>query len=359
MKRILCIIESLGSGGAERQLTGLAIMLKEQGYKVEVWYYFKSEFYLPLLQERGVVGRYLLEAANPRKRLWAIRKNIKEYRPDAIISYSASSSMIICVLKLFGEKFRLIVSERNTTQILTKREKLRFFCYGWADVIVPNSFSQRRFIQTNYPKLSGRIKVITNFVDTESFKPLDYCIPRHDGTRIVCVGRMMPQKNILSFIECVYHVVQDGFDISVDWYGNDFLNDYSQKCYRMVKDYDLERLFHFYPPCPNIHEKYQKADVICLPSLYEGFPNVLCEAMCCGKPVLCSRVCDNPSIAQDSVNAIFFDPNSIEDMVSALETFIKLPDEIKTDMGRKSREIGLSLFSSKSFVSKYIEVIDI
>ena len=50
-KHILCLLESLGSGGAERQLTGLAVMLKQQGYEVEVWYYVKNEFYLPYLQE--------------------------------------------------------------------------------------------------------------------------------------------------------------------------------------------------------------------------------------------------------------------------------------------------------------------
>ena len=68
MKRILCIIENLGSGGAERQITGLAVMLKQAGYQVEVWYYVKKEFYLSFLSENGVVCRYLEDAGHRGKR---------------------------------------------------------------------------------------------------------------------------------------------------------------------------------------------------------------------------------------------------------------------------------------------------
>ncbi len=96
MKRILCLIESLGSGGAERQLTGLAVMLKQRGYEVEVWYYIKQEFYLPFLKENGVCVRYLSDAAKSWKRFFVLRKHIKAFKPDTIISYSASPSMIAC-----------------------------------------------------------------------------------------------------------------------------------------------------------------------------------------------------------------------------------------------------------------------
>ena len=72
MKRILCLIESLGSGGAERQLTGLAVMLKQHGYQVEVWYYVQKEFYVSYLLENGVVARFLIDAGNPYTRLFSI-----------------------------------------------------------------------------------------------------------------------------------------------------------------------------------------------------------------------------------------------------------------------------------------------
>lgn len=357
MKRVVCIIESIGSGGAERQLTGLAVMLKQQGYEVEVWYYVKNEFYLSYLQENNVVGRYLSAAHNPKKRFFALRKHFKAYHPDTVISYSASPSMITCLLKLLGAKFKLIVSERNTTQQIDRREKFKFLMYRWADVIVPNSHSQQTFIEQNFHKLADKVKVITNFVDTGKFSPSNTDLPNHDETRMVCVGRLMPQKNIPTFIEAISKVVNDGYKIHVDWYGQVFEKEYFEECVRRIKKNELESTFTFCLPCPTIQEKYREADVFCLPSIYEGFPNVLCEAMSCGLPVLCSRVCDNPNIAQEGENGFLFDPKNVDSIAEAIIRFIKLDENMKKRMGQKSREIAVSLFSSDVFVKKYLEIV--
>ena len=45
MKRILLFIDSLGAGGAQRQLVGLAVMLKRRGYAVKVVTYYDHPFY--------------------------------------------------------------------------------------------------------------------------------------------------------------------------------------------------------------------------------------------------------------------------------------------------------------------------
>ena len=357
MSRILCLIESLGSGGAERQLTGLSVMLKQQGHQVEVCYYVKNEFYLSYLQTNGVKVCFLVEASCPKKRFFALRKHIKDVKPDTVISYSASPSMIACLLKFFGNKFNLIVSERNTTQRIDKSVKLRFFLYRWANHIVPNSYSQARFIHDYFPELSNKVKVITNFVDTDKFKPSDETITAHDETRIVCVGRLMPQKNLPRYIEAIGKVVAAGYRLHVDWFGQDLKDAYSAECHKDIQDNHLEEKFVFHAPSSNIQQEYQKADVFCLPSLYEGFPNVLCEAMSCGKPVLCSRVCDNPIIIQEVENGLLFDPLDVDDMVATIEHYLDLPLEKKNDMGIKNREIAVDLFSKDSFIRKYINLL--
>lgn len=357
MSKILCLIENLGSGGAERQLTGLAVMLTQQGYQVEVCYYVKREFYLPYLQENGVKSCYLIEAANPKKRFFALRKHIKAFKPDTVISYSSSPSMITCLLKLLGARFNLIVSERNTTQQIGKVEKLRFFLYRWANHIVPNSHSQALFIDKYFPKLSSKVKVITNFVDTEKFSPASEAMLEHEETRMICVGRLMPQKNLLRFIEAIGKVVNDGYKIHVDWFGQSLKDAYSEDCHNAIKIHNLEGVFVFQEPSSNIQEEYRRADVFCLPSLYEGFPNVLCEAMSCGKPVLCSRVCDNPNIVSEGENGCLFDPHSIEDMASTIERYLDLDAGKKKEMNTKSRKIAVDMFSKDSFIRKYIDIV--
>lgn len=357
MKRILLLIESLGSGGAERQLSGLAVMLKAQGYKVVVCYYINRDFYRPFLQKNSVESRFLEKAIKPRERFLVIKKYIKEYKPDTVVSYTASPSMICCLLKLMGGKFKLIVSERNTTQNLTLREKIRFNLYRYANCIVPNSHSQSSFIYKNFNYLSNKVTVITNFVDTNKFSPSGVEMTGHEEIRMICVGRLMPQKNILHFIETVSKVRNDGYKIKVDWYGQDLEDAYSKECHNAIQNYHLEGVFEFRAPSTNIQDKYRGADVFCLPSLYEGFPNVLCEAMSCGLPILCSRVCDNPSIISEGENGLLFDPLNIDDMVSAIEKYLDLPIIRKKDMCSKSREIAVDVFSQDSFIEKYISII--
>lgn len=358
MKRILCLIETIGSGGAERQLTGLAVMLRQKGYQVEVCYYIKKEFHLPYLQENGVAACFLAEATNPKKRFFALWKHIKSFKPDIVISYSVSPSMITCLLKLLGVKYNLIVSERNTTQQLNAREKLRFMLCRWANHIVPNSQSQASFIDKNFPRLSNKVRVITNFVDTEKFVPSKEPHKTTDVTRVICVGRLAPQKNVLNFIDAVSKVVRLNNNVRFDWFGHNFGDAYVKCCYEAIDKLGLSDYFEFHPATSDVINEYQKSDVFCLPSLYEGFPNVLCEAMSCGLPVLCSRVCDNPYIIEEGKNGLLFNPKDAEDMANKMLYFCKLPVEERYNMGKRSLEIAKKKLSKELFIQKYMDLIE-
>ena len=54
MKKILLITENLGSGGAERQICGLASLLTKAGYPCRLITYVENQFYEPYLRQNGV-----------------------------------------------------------------------------------------------------------------------------------------------------------------------------------------------------------------------------------------------------------------------------------------------------------------
>lgn len=354
--KIMCLIESLGSGGAERQLSGLCVMLKQEHHDVEVCYYIKKEFYLSYLQDNGVNSRYLSDAADVKKRFFAIRKHVRAIQPDVVISYSPATSMIAGLLKALGSNFKLIVSERNTTQKLSKREKLKFFFYRWADVIVPNSYTQGGYIKNHYPKYESKIKVITNFVDTRHFCPSDDK-PSHDkACRMACVSRLAEQKNVLSFLDVVKILKDENVPLFIDWYGST-KSDYGLQCLDKVKKLNLEDVICFKGETDDICSVYRQHDVMCLPSLYEGFPNVVCEAMSCGIPILCGNVCDNGYIVKSGENGILFDPMHVEDIAEIIRLFIDLPEEKRKKMGEANRQKALTLFSKEAFIKKYEELL--
>lgn len=354
MKRILCLIDSLGSGGAQRQLVGLASLLKESGHDVEVVWYHRNDFYRKDLEKNQVAYKNIIKG-NKFSKLFFVCQEIKRFKPDTVIAYIDGPTIISCLLKMFGLKYRLIVSERNTTQKLNIKDKIKFFLYRWADVIVPNSYSQETFLNTHFPNLIKKTKTITNFTDTNFFIPK---VNKQESSilNILVVARIVPSKNVLGFIKAIANVKDRGFhNISVQWFGKPFTEEFYNKCLTLRDSLNLQNVFQFKQETQNIKTCYQNANIFCLPSFHEGFPNVVCEAMSCGLPILCSNVCDNPQIVRDNENGYLFNPHSIEDMTEKI--ILMLSSTHRVSMGAKSREIAECSFSRKTFIEKYSDII--
>lgn len=355
MKKVICFTDSLGSGGAQRQLAGLACMLKEKGYDVSVLLYHDIPFYKPVL-DRAEIKSVVLFSKNYIQRIWKIYKYLKNNNDAIIIAYQETPSLISCLLRPFINYSKLIVSERNTTQSLTKKDTLRFWAYRFADYIVPNSFSQANFISKNFPKLAKKVTTITNFVDTEYFHPTDRSnfMQRRTNT-IVVVGSNKPQKNFYRFMDAIKIVCNEEIQLHVRWFG--ILPEYLEEHRAYVDSLDLGRFVSIYGPTPDISIEYQSADFFCLPSLFEGFPNVLCEAMSCGLPIGCSDVCDNPYIMSNTNGGILFNPLNIEDMARAIKCLVSISNEEWHKYSVMNRSVAENLFSKTAFINKYCKLL--
>ena len=210
--------------------------------------------------------------------------------------------------------YNLIVSERNLVYNYNAYQKFKFYLYRFANKIVPNSESQRLFIEKHYPHYIAKTETITNFTDTEHFSVLNHSKRKGCKFRILVVARISKQKNIERFLLAFKEICKTHQDVQVDWFGNPNHGDenYAVECMSLVTKYNLNEHFFFHKAVTNIRDEYQKCDVFCLPSLFEGYPNVVCEAMSCGKPILCSNVCDNSSIVDNEVNGLLFNPEHVE-----------------------------------------------
>lgn len=358
MKKILCLIDRLSYGGAERQLKGLALLLKQKGYNVEMATYHDFDFSTEDLEANNIPLHRISQKSNPLTKLLAVRRLINKQKYDVVIAYKSGVTMLACLLKLMGGQFRLIVSERNTTQVLTKREKLKFWLYRYADYVVPNSYAQAEFINSHYPPLTNKTVAITNFTVTDYFCPADNATNRVPV--ILTTARVAKQKNVMAYLKAVRMLKEKGLEAKFQWFGNVQTGEeeYALKCKETVTALGIADVFEFHPATSHILSVYQQCDIFCLPSLYEGFPNALCEAMSCGKPVLCSRVCDNESIVNEDENGLLFDPKGADDIAEKLMRMVRMPKDQKEQWGRRSRELAVEKLSEESFVNQYITLIE-
>lgn len=356
MKRVLCVITSMASGGAERQMCGLAKMLKQEGYEVKVVWYAKGDFYKSFLIDNNIQFSELYATSNFQK-IRNLAKEVKRYKPQTVISFLTGPNIFMPLLKMLGLKFRLIVSDRNTLQRINWKYKLCFELFRFADVIVPNSYSEGIFIEANFPCLAKKVRVITNFTDSVHFSPAQR---KEDNVppRMLVVARVIEQKNVARFLEAVKILKERGIKLKIDWYGDSF-----EQSYREARIADIEKLgisdyIKINPSTDAILQEYRNSDAFCLPSLYEGFPNVVCEAMSCGLPILCSDVCDNPYIVEDGVNGYLFDPESPESMANTIIRFVHKMYPNRERIALENRKKIQELCSEKAFINKYLKIIE-
>ncbi len=360
-KRILCLIDGLGKGGAERQMIGLVLCLRRRGYEVDLVKYHNLNDYSELLTRYKIDVVTLSSRGSAISKLVTIKRFIKSRCGyDCLIAYKDGPAMVGCLLKLMGGKFRLIVSERNTSQQLSAKGRIKFWLYRLADYIVPNSFSQENFIKKRCMGLANRTITITNYTDTDMFAP-GTDEPEKGVARVLTIARVVRQKNVLRYLDAIALLRGRGVnDVHFDWYG-DFQTgqeDYYKAVIDKVNELGLQDFVSFHPATNDVTKKYQQCSFFCLPSNYEGFPNVICEAMSCGRPVLCSRVCDNPYIVKEGENGMFFDNTNVHDMADKLQYMIGLSLETIDKWGKKSREIAEALFSMKVFADKYVNLVE-
>ena len=224
-------------------------------------------FYRPQLDAASIPVEYLPEGRNSWRRVWLIRQVVRDYCPDLTVAYLNGTCMAACLAKLL-RPFRLVVSERNTTQHLSLRERVKFILYSVADAVVPNSYSQARFVKQHFPWLSNKVHVITNMVDTDHFSPLPDQTRGSETLHIITAARIMPQKNILRYLDAIALINQKGLNIHFDWYGASLAGDsYAEQVQLKIHDLQLEDIITFHAPSMDIVDCYRQSDIFCLPSL--------------------------------------------------------------------------------------------
>lgn len=217
------------------------------------------------------------------------------------------------------------------------------FAYTNADKISITSSDDRDFIIKRFKVAPSKVEVIPNYIDAEKFKP---DTAHKEDDRILFLGRFEDQKNLFNLVRGM-----KGIPARLVMIGGG-----SQKSdlETTAKESDVTIEFLGNIPQDTIPNELNKSKIFVLPSLYEGNPKALLEAMSCGLPCVGSRAPGIENIIRDGENGVLcgLDPKSIHDSIQRI-----LNDKVLSDkIGQGARDTIMTTFSLEKVLEKEIAV---
>lgn len=171
------------------------------------------------------------------------------------------------------------------------------------------------------------VAVVPNGADTRVFHPRDRAEARsrlglpQEERIITFVGVLTPRKGIDTLVESMGLLARDGEAPFLTIAGIGELRDALEARARELGVLDRIR---FVGKIPHDEVAWWMAagDVFCLPSLSEGLPTVVCEAMACGRAVVATAVDGTPEIVDDGATGLLVPPREARPLADALRRLL-------------------------------------
>ncbi|MCG8579678.1 MAG: glycosyltransferase [Bacteroidales bacterium] len=218
-----------------------------------------------------------------------------------------------------------IVLSRQGVQLLNKSGKYKWSFLPYCDGIITNTNSIKKEYDSYGWWDDDFVKVIYNGINevNMSDKALDLSkyIPSGIDNPLVVVstGRLARQKGFEYLISAAKAIVTKHPNVYFFIAGTGKLE---AALKRQIHELDLEKNVHLLGFHKNISELLNAADLFVLPSLYEGMPNSLMEALAHGIPAVSTRVNGVEELMKDGEHGYIVEPQSASDLESAIEKLI-------------------------------------
>ncbi len=288
--KILHLIQKPQNRGAEMFTCQLSNHLVELGHEVKIVALFEGEAALPFHEaitslNASSNNRFFDIAAW--KRLAGI---IKEFNPD-IIQANAGDTLKYAVFSkiFFGWKNPII--SRNASEVgrylkSSIQKSLNSFFYKNAAHVISVSQASEKDILNHFSFLSGKTEVIP--VGLETISKIEEISLKPEGLKhIVHVGGFSFEKNHSGLLKIFCEVLNLNPGVHLHLVGDGPLK---SKIEEEINKLGLTNFITFYGFVNNPLSYIKAADILVLPSIIEGLPGVLLEAMFCKTPVIAYNV---------------------------------------------------------------------
>lgn len=324
-RRICIVLAGLGAGGAERVVAWLAELWAGRECEVTIvtfdeptdpiYHRFPANVRLVRL---GIdVRRQAGQIVPPvLRRVLALRRTVRALKPDLVVSFLTKINTLALAATI-GMGIPVIVSERNNPQRQPAHwlwsAALRLLCRRATAIVCQTDAST-----VCIPAASrSRVHVIPNPVAMPA-------VTRRNepafAKRIVGVGRLERQKGFDLLISAFAKVVGDYPEWQLDIWGT---GPDLAKLQSLAQTLGVSGDVHFRGLSAVPGGWLAEADVFVLSSRFEGFPNVLGEAMSAGLPVVAVDCDFGPAeMVEDGVNGLLVPVEDVDALASAISRIL-------------------------------------
>ncbi|MFO0708135.1 MAG: glycosyltransferase [Nitrospira sp.] len=230
----------------------------------------------------------------------------------------------------------------------------------WAHRIICVSEAIRRDVLRNNPAAASLVETVYNGIDrrqlvsTRDRAAMRRALAVGDGPLVVVVARLTPPKGHRYLIDAIALLRQRWPTLYCVCVGEGELQE-SLQAYAVVKGM-VDRCW-FVGATNCVADWYEAADVVVLPSLSEGFPFVVLEALAMAKPLVATKVNGVPEAIEHGQTGLLVDPRDAEGLARAIEVVLEQP-ELAEKMGRAGSAIVQERFTVDRMIDRTVAVFE-
>lgn len=328
-KKVLLVIDSLHSGGAEKSLVSLLSLFDYENYDVDLLTFKQGGLYIPLLSKNvtlinspDIFSKMELSISNLIKSkdykivLWRVNTSISlrvkfkitnikhraqlmwtrldnvipklEEEYDVAIAYSQGTPTYYIAEKVSAKKKLCWVN--IDYKFAGYNRNFDFKYYEKFNNIVAVSNVCTEVLKDVFPEFKDKIITIYDIISENLIKDManegQGFVDDYRGIKILTIGRLVYQKGYEYAIEAAKYLKDKNIDFR--WYsiGEGNLKSELEK---MVKDYNLQDNFKFLGTFTNPYPFIKECDIYCQPSRFEGFGLAIAEARILNKPIVATN----------------------------------------------------------------------
>ena len=354
--RILLVIDSFFTGGAEFSTLELFKYLKEKNVVIQICKLKKmSPEYAP--ETFNLSNDYIATLPNGdflQKRK-ALKKMISQFKPDIIHSVLFNANLLVRSIRVFDSSFIHIES------------------------LVNHTYSENRLQEEGVTKIKLEgyrfLDRITSALGTDHFHPNGYSVAKHyqeklgiDQKKMTVVhrGRDIKKYDVLPFnrkeigidedkiilLNVARHEYQKGQDIllkALTLLPKEILEKVhllivgregklTTSLLKFVEENKLETTITFLGHRADIPELLKMSDIFVFPSRFEGLPGVLIEAEAAGLPVICTNLPMMKEVVEVDKNALVFEINNERQLAECISKLV-FDEKLKNEFALESKKI--------------------